>query len=225
MSTDNSLASLREIYASGQDQDPPLNLILRAALKKFAEAQSLQFSEDSVGNNYITRRGKDASLAPIAITFPLDAGLSETSFTSAFRVFSLLSKVELPCDLMLVGWTSSDGRIVGRDLWDFSASSLSHIISPVLEPFKHRDSPKNLSVSAVFEVSEQVGAPLKIEGSLVLIEKARKLTTTQAEFREPRKELARAPSISITGPEAESFACSVIREYSAYIVALFDNFD
>ncbi|KAI0883744.1 uncharacterized protein GGS22DRAFT_189711 [Annulohypoxylon maeteangense] len=225
MSAENSLDGLRKAYASTETQQPSLNTIFRGALKDFAVAQSLQFSEDSAGNNYITRRGKDPSIAPIAITFPLDGSLSETSFTSAFRVFSLLAKVELPCDLLLVGWTSLGERIVGRDIWDSSVTASSQVIPSELASFQQGDDPKDVSVSAVVEVSEQMGAPLRIEGSPVLVKKARRLMTALADVRELGKGLARAPCISITGPEAESIACSIIREYSAYIVALFDNFD
>ncbi|KAI1212605.1 uncharacterized protein F4807DRAFT_342599 [Annulohypoxylon truncatum] len=225
MSGDSSFADLRKAYASTESQQTLLNKTFRGALKDFAASQSLQFSEDSAGNNYITRPGKDAGIAPIAIAFPLDGGLSETSFTSAFRVFSLLSKVELSCDLMLVGWTSLDGRVVGRDIWDSSATASPPVVPPELEIFQQKDDPKDMSVSAVFEVSEKKGAALEIDGSPVLVEKARKLATTQANVHEFGKGLIRAPSISIIGPEAESISCSAIREYSAYIVALFDNFD
>ena len=164
-------------------------------------------------------------IAPIAIAFPLDGSLSETSFASAFRIFSLLSRVELPCGLALVGWTSLGERIVGRDIWDYSAVAPSQAIPPELELFQQKDNPQDASVSAVFQVSEEIGAPLKIEGSPVLVEKARKLTTAQTNFHEPGKGLTRAPFITIAGPEAESIACSLIKEYSAYVVALFDNFD
>ncbi|KAI2464409.1 hypothetical protein F4781DRAFT_436431 [Annulohypoxylon bovei var. microspora] len=225
MSGDNTLAGLRKAYACAENEKTSLNTTFRGALRGFAESQSLHFFEDNAANNYITRRGKDASLAPIAIAFPLDGGLSEMSFASAFRVFSLLSKADLPCDLMLAGWTSLGERIVGRDIWDASVIASSHVIPPELELFQQRGNPKDVSISAVFGVSEQMGVALKIEGNRVLVEKTRRLATTQADIRELGKGLTRAPSISIVGPEAESITCSAIREYSAYIVALFDNFD
>ncbi|XDG07586.1 hypothetical protein ABKA04_007201 [Annulohypoxylon sp. FPYF3050] len=222
MSENDDFVSLREAYMSGQGQTS-LNTTLREALKKFCKTQSLQFSEDNVGNNYVTRPGKDTGISPIAVAFPLD-GSSEASFTSAFRIFSLLSKLELPCDVMLVGWTSLGERIIGRDIWFSIDSKSNQDVPPDLEIFKQGDSPKDVSVSAVFEVSEQ-GVPLTIEASPVLLEKARSLTAAQTNLRELRPGFNRAPLISIMGTGAESIACSIIREYGAYVVALFDNFD
>lgn len=177
-----------------------------------------------MGNNYVTQPGKDTGISPIAIAFPLD-GSAEASFTSAFRIFSLLSKLELPCDVMLVGWTSLGERMIGRDIWFSIDIKSNQAVPPELETFKQRDSPKDVSVSAVFEVSEQEGVPLTIEGSPVILEKARSLTTAQTNLRELIPGLTRVPLISIMGTEAESIACSLIREYGAYVVALFDNFD
>ncbi|KAI1100863.1 hypothetical protein F4804DRAFT_317752 [Jackrogersella minutella] len=87
------------------------------------------------------------------------------------------------------------------------------------------DSLGTMSVSAIFEVSEQMGMATRIEGSLVLVEKARKLTKAGADIHIPRDTLTRASFISIIAPEDGSIACSIIKEYSAYIVALFENFD
>ncbi|KAI0897250.1 hypothetical protein F4806DRAFT_461442 [Annulohypoxylon nitens] len=223
MSENDDFVSLRKAYMSGQGQTS-LNTTFRESLKNFSMTQSLQLSEDSAGNNYITRPGKDTGISPIAVAFPLD-GSAKASFTSAFRIFSLLSKLELPCDAMLVGWTSLGEGMIGRDIWFSIDTPSNHGIPPELVSFKQRDSPKDVSVSAVFEVSEQEGVPLKIEGSPVLLEKARNLTKAQTNLRELRSEFARAPYISIVGTEAESIACSIIREYGAYVVALFDNFD
>ncbi|KAI1077020.1 hypothetical protein F5B20DRAFT_583758 [Whalleya microplaca] len=221
----DTIAGLRKAYASTQALLTPLNTPFREALRKLAESQSLQFSEDSVGNNYITRPGKDPELAPIAIAFPLDGGLSESSFASALRIFLLLSNEDLACDLTLLGWTSLASRIVGREIWEASVTKTSCNVPPELEPFAEMDNPKNVSVSAVVEVSEEKEGVLRVKGSPILVQKARRLATAQESIFEPEGKLTRAPFISIIGPAAESTACSLIKEYSAYITALFDNFD
>ncbi|KAI1088915.1 hypothetical protein F5B19DRAFT_401609 [Rostrohypoxylon terebratum] len=222
MSENDDLASLRKAYIDGHSQTS-LNPTFREALKDFCRAQSLQLSEDSAGNNYITRPGKFTGIPPIAIAFPLDDS-AELQFTSTFRLFLHLSKVQLPCDVMLVGWSSLGLREVGRDIWSTINTKPNPTIPPELEPFQQRDSPKNFSVSAVFVVAK-LEAPLTISGSPVLMEKVRSLTTDQAYLSESVGDLIRAPNITILGHEAESIACALIKEYGAHVVALFDNFD
>ncbi|KAI0384445.1 hypothetical protein F5Y04DRAFT_229653 [Hypomontagnella monticulosa] len=217
--------NLHHAYAEPSSLHTPLNIPLREALRSFATSQSFLFSEDNAGNTYITRRGQDLGLAPIAIAFPLDGGLSETSFASALRVFMLYSEVDLPCDLMLVGWTHMGSRLVGREIWEASATASGlGDTPPELERFKGMESPQGASVSAIFEICEQAGT-LRIEGSPVLIDQTRKLVAVPADFYESTKLGSRAPWISIMGPGAESVSRSAIQNYSAYIVALFDNFD
>ncbi|KAI2634813.1 hypothetical protein GGS26DRAFT_589730 [Hypomontagnella submonticulosa] len=220
-----TIESLHDAYAKPHSLQAPLNIPLREALRRFAASQSFQFSEDNAGNNYITRRGSDSGLAPIAIAFPLDGTLSETSFKSALRVFMLHSKVDLPCDLVLVGWTSMGSRLIGREIWEASATASGlGDTPPGLERFKGMENPQSASVSAIFEIREQIGT-LRIDGSPVLIDQLRKLVTVQADFHQSLEMGSRAPWISIAGSGAESVACSAIKDYSAYIVALFDNFD
>ncbi|KAI0007416.1 hypothetical protein F4779DRAFT_514900 [Xylariaceae sp. FL0662B] len=221
----HAISGLQKTYVSAQGLLTPLNTPFREALRKFAASQSFQFSEDSAGNNYITRPGKDPELAPIAIAFPLDGGLSEYSFASASRIFLLLSKEDLSCGLILLGWTSLGSRIIGREIWEASASKSPYDMPPELGTFVEMDDPKNVSLSAIVEVSEQREGVLRAKGSPILIEKARKFTKGEENISEPEVKLTRAPFVSIIGPAAESIACSLIREYSGYITALFDNFD
>ncbi|KAI0119725.1 hypothetical protein F4814DRAFT_458897 [Daldinia grandis] len=219
------LTDLQKTYAGPHASPASLNTPFREALRSYATSQSLQFSEDNLGNNYITRRERDADIAPIAITFPLDGGLSESSFTSAFRVFSLLSEVPLPCNLVLVGWTTLGSRLIGQELWEASTTTLSYSVPSELQEFQGKINAKDVSFSAVFEASEQKGVPLRVEGSSILVEKTRRLTTGQADICQSHKKSIRAPWVSISGHEAEAVAIAAIKKYSAYIVALFDNFD
>ncbi|KAI1804794.1 hypothetical protein F4811DRAFT_570719 [Daldinia bambusicola] len=221
----HTLTNLLKTYASTHAIPASLNTTFREVLKLYAVSRSFQFSEDSLGNNYITRRDRDTDIAPIAITFPLDGGLSETAFSSAFRIFSLLSEASLPCNVVLVGWTALGSRLVGQELWELSASTPSYEVPSELQEFKGMTSPKDVSFSAMFEASEERGTSLRIEGSPVLVEKAQNLTAVQADVRQSHRKAIRAPWISITGPGAVDLAIEAIKEYSAYIVALFDNFD
>ncbi|KAI0848376.1 hypothetical protein F5Y00DRAFT_238239 [Daldinia vernicosa] len=221
----NTLTNLQKTYAGPHASPASLNTPFREALRSYSTSQSLQFSEDTLGNIYITRRERDTDIAPIAIAFPLDGGLSEPSFTSAFRVFSLLSEVSLPCNPVLVGWTTLGSRLIGQELWEASATAPSYSVPPELQEFQGKTNAKDVSFSAVFGASEQKGIPLRIEGSSILVEKTRKLATGQTDIRQSHKKIIRAPWVSITGPEAEAVAVAAIKEYSAYIVALFDNFD
>ncbi|KAK6952394.1 hypothetical protein Daesc_006930 [Daldinia eschscholtzii] len=225
MSNNRTLMSLQKLYAGPDVLPTSLNRPFREALRSYATSQALQFSEDSFGNNYIARRDRDTDIAPIAITFPLDGGLSELKVTTAFRVFSLLSEVSLPCNLVLVGWTSLGSQLIGRDFWELSGTAPSYDVPSQLLEFQEKASPKNVPFSAIFEVSGENGTPLRIGGSPVLVEKTRKLTTAQVDVRQSQAKAIRAPWISITGSGAEDLAIEAIKEYSAYIVALFDNFD
>ncbi|KAI1642847.1 uncharacterized protein F4817DRAFT_277808 [Daldinia loculata] len=221
----DTLTNLQKTYAGPHESPASLNTPFREALRSYATSQSLHFFEDSLGNNYITQRKQDTDIAPIAIAFPLDGGLSESSFISAFRVFSLLSEVSLPCNLVLVGWTTLRSQLIGQELWQASATTPSYSVPSELQEFQGKSSAKDVSFSAVFGASEQKEISLRIEGSTILVEKTRRLTTGQADIRQSHKKIIRAPWVSITGPEAEAVAIAAIKEYSAYIVALFDNFD
>ncbi|OTB05027.1 hypothetical protein M426DRAFT_147098 [Hypoxylon sp. CI-4A] len=219
------ITDLQNALANTSLEATHLNVPFREVLKNVAASKSLHFSEDSAGNIYIIRRGKDSELAPIAVSFSLDHGPTESIFASAVRIFSILSEADLHCDLMLVGWTYLDSTLVGRELWDKSITTAHNGAPPELNIFREMESPENMPISAIFEVSEKEGIALRVEGSPILVEKVRKFTTDQTSLHVSEKQLTRAPSVTVVGPGAESIACSMIKEYSAYIVALFDNFD
>ncbi|KAK7755052.1 hypothetical protein SLS62_002867 [Diatrype stigma] len=169
-----------------------------------------------------------AAYVSAAVAFPLDGNLSEPAFVSAFRVFSLLSREKtMPCGLVLLGWTSLGSETVGRQIWEGSATASPPASPPELDQFRTMSDPGDASLSAIFNVSEGGGgAILTIEGSPVLIDKARTtLPASSAHIRQSGGKPSRAPMVAMTGPEAEVIACATIRSYSAYVAALFDNFD
>lgn len=129
----------------------------------------------------------------------------------------------MPCGLVLLGWTSLGSETIGRQIWE----GLATVSPPALDQFRTMSDPGDASVSAIFDVSEgEGGAILTIEGSPVLVDKARTaLPASPADVWQSGGKPSRAPMVSIRGPEAELVACATIRSYSSYVAALFDNFD
>lgn len=127
----------------------------------------------------------------------------------------------MSCGLVLLGWTSLGSELVGREIWEGPVSKSL----PELDQFRTMRNPQDASVSAIFDVSEEeAGTKLRVEGSPVLVDKACIIpSAASADIRQSKP--ARAPMVSIKGPQANSAACNMIRSYSTYVVALFDNFD
>ncbi|KAI8957735.1 hypothetical protein F5Y11DRAFT_352218 [Daldinia sp. FL1419] len=218
-------ANLQKTYAGPDTSPTSLNTSFREALRSYAAAQSLHFTEDQIGNIYMSRSGLDVDIAPIAVTFPLDGGLSVSTFTTAFRIFSLLSEVSLPCSIVIVGWFCLRERQLGKVFWDMSAAGPLQKVPSQLQGFQENIHPKDISFSAVCRVTEEEGVPLQLEGSPILIKMARGFMTTEADIDISRWRAPRAPWVTIMGPGAEALALSTIKEYSAYIGAIFNNFD
>ena len=129
----------------------------------------------------------------------------------------------MSCGLVLLGWTCLGSELVGREIWEGPVTKSL----PELDRFRTMRNPQDASVSAIFDVSEEEGGTkLRVGGSPVLVDKARIIpSAASADIRPSAKKPARAPMVSIRGPRANSAACNMIRSYSTYVVALFDNFD
>jgi len=213
-----------------------LNTRLRRSLRQHAAAVRLHYAQDKVGNIYITRSGREPDIASIALAFPLDGALDSLAFAGAFRLFSHLANDDLICPLVLVGWTSAGKKILGRDIWH---SSASHNVwqTPVtqkttadlslleLEQFSTLPEASDFPLSAIFEVVKTKAETLKLSGSLILVEKARKRAGEDVETEYSQPKVTRAPEIRIEGKTAEKVARATICDYSEYVAALFDNFD
>lgn len=184
--------------------------------------------QDSLGNIYISRQGRDPELADIALAFPLD--LSDgPAFKSAFAVFSQLRNDDLLSGSTLMGFTSIKEGVSGRDLWKTASSasppSASSPHDTALGQFSGFTSPSEISFSALIEVSETEDDPLRICGSPVLVQKAQAQIEDAGSVQVAYQNSLRAPHLRITGSLAERVAKATVGGYSEYIAALFDNFD
>ncbi|EXJ83054.1 hypothetical protein A1O1_06672 [Capronia coronata CBS 617.96] len=225
MSIDNSLDRL--LTSHGGPVTNGLNARFRKALKEFAVSQKLQYSQDNIGNIYITRPGRDHELSSICLTFPLDEPDEHLAFSGAFQAFSHFESHGLKTDLTLLGWTSTDGKLGGRDFWDTFVFKKEPVGQQVahLQQFEGLPDPSNFSSSAMIEIQEYTGRDLTVSGSPVLVTRVKKLAPDHCKIGSSSRKASRAPEILIQGEGAEDLAQRLIRDYSDYIAALFENFD
>ncbi|EXJ76085.1 uncharacterized protein A1O5_00593 [Cladophialophora psammophila CBS 110553] len=220
-----TLERLRNAYENPEYQGG-LNTALRKALRLFATAARLDFVQDNAGNIHIWKHGRDPDLANIAIAFQLDENRSKASCESAFRLFHRLQRENLLCGLTLLGWTSAGGNHLGRDLWETGGSTPSKWPwQPELEQFSTFTDVSKFQLSAIFEVAEHQGLLLEAEGAPVLLEHVKKEAKSAISSRPAIRKQTRAPAIRIKGPNAEAIGFEAIKTHSAYVGALFDNFD
>ncbi|KIX96082.1 uncharacterized protein Z520_08337 [Fonsecaea multimorphosa CBS 102226] len=220
-----TLERLRNAY-DNPEYAKGLNTALRKALRLFAAAARLDFVQDNAGNIHIWKHGRDPELANIAIAFQLDESRSRASCESAFRLFHQLQRENLLCGLTLLGWTSVGVDYLGRDLWETGGYiPTKKQVQPELEQFSTFEDVSKFQLSAVFEVAETQDIPLEAEGAPVLIEHVKKVATSAVASRPTTRKQMRAPEIRIKGQNAETIGFEAIKTYSAYVGALFDNFD
>lgn len=224
-----ALDTLQRAYSKQGDEDT-LNTAMRRALRQHAAAERLEFRQDSVGNVYINKYGRDSDLGGIALAFPLDEHKSPQLFVGAFTVFSQLASQDLLCGLTLMGCTSSKEGPIGLEMWAAStgASVKSSPPSPqlgLLKQFSSLPSPLEFVFSAVFQVYDTTSEALKLDGSFILMVQAQKCALDLGGVTTHVRDFPRAPRLLIEGRNAETIATESIRGYSQYIAALFDNFD
>jgi hypothetical protein len=202
--------------------------VLNARFSKRSLTDLLQ--QDSVGNVYINKQGRDCDLGGIALAFPLDEHKSPQLFVGAFTVFSQLASQDLLCGLTLMGYTSSKKGSVGLEMWAASTAASLKSVSPspqlgCLNQFSNLPNPPDFIFSAVFQVSDTTSDTLKLDGSFVLMAQAQKSVLDVGDVTTHVRDFPRAPRLLIEGCNAEKIAMESIRRYSEYIAALFDNFD
>ncbi|KAI1126605.1 hypothetical protein F5Y10DRAFT_244416 [Nemania abortiva] len=227
MSLGQDLDTLQRVYEQAREGNA-LNISMREALRQHAAANSLQFEQDNVGNVYLSKPGRDLTLANMAIAFPIDEHDSPQSLTSAFLTFNRLGQENVLCGVTLMGFTSLHGEAVGLEAWDNSIiipKEPSSSRAPIPSQFSHLPSPAAFAFSAIFQASERADTPSSLSGSLILTLKAQQLIGTQKDWRVRTQEFRRAPRLQIEGSDAEEATRRVICVYSEYVVALFDNFD
>ncbi|KAI1741290.1 hypothetical protein F4680DRAFT_72940 [Xylaria scruposa] len=229
---EETLARLETAYETCDYNDGvdiyTLNTGLREQLKQYATSEQLSISQDSAGNVGITKPGQDSTLAAIALSFPLD-GCGKSSFVSAFRVFDLLRADHLQCDVTLLGWSSVGERLIGRDIW-MVAGAKKGFVPPILsqlERFSDLADPSTVTFSAIVEVRGDTAVVTEVTGSPILVETAKKHMGARGQLKTTMLEKGpiRAPELRIVGMEAEIVARKLVKDYSEYVAALFENFD
>ncbi len=144
------LDTLQRAY-SKQGAEDTLNTAMRKALRQHAAAERLEFrvrsqmsrwenrslanlvQQDSVGNVYISKQGRDSDLGGIALAFPLDEHESPQLFVGAFTAFSQLASQDILCGLTLMGCTSSKEGHIGLEMWAASTGASSKPTSSSLQ--------------------------------------------------------------------------------------------
>ncbi|KAI0860543.1 hypothetical protein F4860DRAFT_514714 [Xylaria cubensis] len=204
------------------------NFRLREQLKQYATSEQLSVNQDSAGNIGITKPGRDSTLAAIALSFPLD-GCGKPSFVSAFRVFSLLRNDDLQCDVTLLGWSSADERLIGRDIW-MAAGAKKGPTPPILsqmERLSNLADPSTITFSAIVEVREDAAVVNEVTGTPILVEIAKEHMGARGQLKTTvlERRAIRAPELRVVGMEAEVITRELVKHYSEYVAALFENFD
>lgn len=171
-------------------------------------------------------QGRDHDLANIAIAFQLDGNRSKAACESAFRIFYQLQRENLLCGVALVGWTSTGEAYIGRNMWEMAGSKAD--VRPLLrelEQFAGFQDVAEFPLSAIFEVVDDPTEHMHAEGSQVLTEQIQQISRSPVSTTSSSKKILRAPRVLLTGRGAEHLGFEAIKAYSAYIGALFDNFD
>ncbi|KAJ9605149.1 hypothetical protein H2200_010539 [Cladophialophora chaetospira] len=203
-----------------------LNMALRKALRSYASAARLDFTQDNAGNIHIWKQGRDPGLANIAISFQLDESRSKAACESAFRVFHELQRENLLCGLTLLGWTSVGGPYLGRDVWETATSkNRKQPSTSELEQFSTFENASEFQLSAIFEVVEADQEQLQVDGAKVLVDQVQKISSTPMSAKLSSRKQLRAPEVLLKGQGAERIGVEAIKAYSSYIGAMFDNFD
>ena len=153
---------------------------------------------------------------------PLNHDAKDTtgSFSSALTVFKELAEATLSCGVTLLACTPNlDESFSG------SASSIGMIgYYSGLGSRLIRDEAMS-TFSAVFEIQESDQEPLRLEGSSLLVAKAKRYVESGKDGMTGVEKSSKSMHLRISGPSAQRIAVDTIREYSNYIAALFDNFN
>jgi hypothetical protein len=97
--------------------------------------------------------------------------------------------------------------------------------TPELDQFAGFVDVAKFQLSAIFEVVEEDGAEVQVEGAPVLVEKVKALLQAPVSAKVSSRKQLRVPEVSLKGRDAERLGFEAIKAYSIYVGALFDNFD
>lgn len=143
----------------------------------------------------------------------------------AFQSFQKLADSKLACDVILLGWTSPAGELVGRDVWDGSLLvSEAWEKYPDLKSFAGEEDVTIFALSAIFDVQQTEDSGATASGSPVLITAVQK-EAPMVKVKDSTIMSKRAPVVSIRGRDAVEVCAKTVAWYSEYVAALFGNFD
>lgn len=128
--------------------------------------------------------------------------------------------------MALVGWTSVNEAYIGRTIWELAGSKAD--VRPLLgdlEQFAGFQDVAEFPLSAIFEIVDDPTNDTHVDGSQVLTEQIQQISRSPVSTMSSSEKILRAPRIVLTGQGAEQLGFEGIKAYSAYIGALFDNFD
>jgi septum formation inhibitor MinC len=138
-------------------------------------------------------------------------------------VFNLPGQTKPDCDIVLLGWTSPGGDLVGRDVWNGSVPlSAARKKYSDLEAFAELEDVTNVSLSAIFDtqVNDEETSAL---GAPVLITAVRK-EAPSVKTQESVETSRRAPVVALRGREAVEVCTRTIIWYSEYVSPLSFSF-
>jgi hypothetical protein len=185
--------------------------------------------QDNIGNIYITRCGSDLELASIALGFPLDSIPAEDTFPGAFKVFQEIAEIKTRCSVTLVGWAAPSSCNLGEEVWDGRIStSVGYARAPELKLFSNLEEPSTFPFSALFQIIEEEQLELDsltAQGSPVITQRLHLVTSLPLKVENGGSLPQRVPFISLRGKSAVSVGKLVVKDYSNYVAALFENFD
>lgn len=94
-----------------------------------------------------------------------------------------------------------------------------------MKQFDSKDDTSAFSLSALLEVIEDDEDEAIVRGSPLLADKARSVINVAVKVEGGGPTSSMCPIVSIHGKEAVAVAKATVLAYSAYVSALFDNFD
>lgn len=92
-----------------------------------------------------------------------------------------------------------------------------------LELFSTLEDPADMSFSAIIDVLNNDTECIELSGSPILVNHARK--HARDAVIEVKGAIVRAPELRVVGKGAEEVAYLLVKDYSKYVGALFDNFE
>lgn len=146
-------------------------------------------------------------------------------FGSAVRVFNQLAHANLACGVTLLGFTVVGKVVVGKKSWNAPLEATDNPANwKDLKQFQGFPNPQDFTLSALVEICEE-DTDSVLHGSPILLSQWTEQPSPRLDMIEEDGQASRAPCVLIQGREADRVGTALVTSHSAYIGALFDNFD